>query len=69
MGASSTKKKRPRRWVSASASTTPDPRVPRNDPEYGKWRVDRIVAVDSEGDLWDFVLDLPPAKLSRPPEE
>lgn len=60
---------KPRRWVHATLGDAPDPRVNPDNPEYGKRRVDRLVAIDSEGDAWDFVGDRPARRLPRPPEE
>lgn len=42
-------RKKPPVWRAVAAGNVPDPRVPLDDPEYGKRTVLRLFAIDSLG--------------------
>ena len=54
-------------WRHVSAANAPDPRVPRDDPEYGKRTVLRVFAIDSLGRLIKVDPDSQSVILAPPP--
>ncbi len=56
------------RWVFAAPVTIPDERIPRNDPQYGKWTRTSLYGIDSRGALWRDVDTAEPVFIGFPPE-